>query len=269
MAKLTHIFIYPVKGLPGIELPESLVLPKGLQFDRRFMLVDEEGSFITQRQVNSLVSFQLQLNGDKLIITHPSKSEGIVLSLTPTDGVSIEVKVWGDLVLAIEPNATFSEWFSDCIHAQCKLVFMPEDTKRLLEQKFNRGEDTVSFADGYPFLLTNSASLAYLNAKLDEPIRMNRFRPNFVFDGAEAFEEDHIDEFYLGDLLFKATRACGRCKVITIDQASGEQGMEPLKTLQSFRANQNNVYFGENTMLLSSHTGKVHVGMELNVISYK
>jgi uncharacterized protein YcbX len=269
MAKLTHIFIYPIKGLPGIELQESIVLPKGLQFDRRFMLVDEEGDFITQRQVNSLVSFQLQLMGDKLILKHPSKSEEIILPLTPENGVSIEVKVWSDFVTAIEPNTSFSEWFSDCLQTPCKLVFMPEDSQRLIEQKFNRGGDTVSFADGYPFLLTNSASLSYLNEKLEVPIHMNRFRPNFVFDGAEPFEEDYIDEFYLGDLQFKATRACGRCQVITINQESGEQGAEPLKILQSFRLNQNKVYFGENTMLLSSHTGKVQVGMDLKVISNK
>ncbi len=269
MAKLTHIFIYPIKGLPGIELQESLVLPMGLQFDRRFMLVDEGGNFITQRQINTLVSFQLQLMEDTLMINHPTKSEAIVLPLSPQTGVSIEVKVWGDLVSAIEPNQDFSKWFSDCIQTPCKLVFMAENSKRLIEQRFNRGEDTVSFADGYPFLLANSASLSYLNAKLDEPILMNRFRPNFVFDGTEPFEEDRVDEFYLGDLLFKATRACGRCKVITINQESGELGPEPLKTLQTFRSKQNHVYFGENTMLLSSHTAKVVVGIELKVISYK
>jgi len=269
MAKLTHIFIYPIKGLPGIELHESIVLPKGLQFDRRFMLVDEEGNFITQRQISSLVFFKLQLDSDSLIINHSSKSEGIVLPLIPVSGVPTEVKVWGDKVSAIEPNKDFSAWFSNCLDTTCKLVFMPEDSHRLIEQKFNRGDDTVSFADGYPFLLTNTASLSHLNKQLEVPIHMNRFRPNFVFDGAEPFEEDRIDEFYLGNLLFKATRACGRCQVITINQESGEQGAEPLKTLQSFRSNQNKVYFGENTMLLSSHIGKVQVGMELRVISVK
>lgn len=269
MAKLTHIFIYPIKGLPAIEMQESIVLPKGLQFDRRFMLVNDEGNFITQRQITSLVLFQLQLVEGTLIINHPSKSDGIVLALLPVSGIPTEVKVWGDVVSAIEPNKEISTWFSDCISTPCKLVFMPEDSQRLIEQKFNRGDDTVSFADGYPFLLTNSASLSYLNEKLEVPIPMNRFRPNFVFDGAEPFEEDHIDEFYLGNLLLKATRACGRCQVITINQESGELGAEPLKTLQSFRSNQNKVYFGENTMLLSSHIGRVHVGMELNVVSYK
>lgn len=268
MPKLTHIFIYPIKGLPGIECTEAMALVKGFKYDRRFMLVDEAGNFISQRQFPELTQFSVSIQGQNLEISFPSQLGNLEIELNPTFGNQLTVSIWNDSVLAIEPNSAYSEWFSNCLQQNCRLVYMAEDTSRQLESRFNRGTDTVSFADGFPYLLCNTKSLAYLNGLLAEPILMSRFRPNLVFDGSQAFEEDNIHEFSLGGITFQATRPCGRCNVITINQETGIQGFEPLKTLKQMRSKDNKVFFGENTMLLSE-PGIIRVGMELVVHSQK
>ncbi len=147
-----------------------------------------------------------------------------------------------------------------------RLVYMPDDSRREVDPRFALQEEVVSFADGYPFLVISEESLAELNSRLDQPVPMNRFRPNLVIRGGEAFEEDRLTSFSLGGIEFMAVKPCARCQVITIDQASAEMSKEPLKTLATYRKSGNKVLFGMN--LLHSGEGKIEVGSKLQAVAF-
>ena len=268
MHTLKQIFIYPIKGLPGISCETAMAMPKGLRFDRRFMLVTATGDFISQRQFPILTQFSTSISEDLLMVKFSNQSKTIRIPLSPMFGRPMKVKVWDDVVWVFEPDEMVSNWFSDCLQMKCHLVFMPEKAERMVDPTYTRGEDTVSFADAFPYLLVNTKSLELLNSKLPSPISINRFRPNFIIEGIEAFEEDNWSEFLIGDKLFRAVKPCARCQVVTIDQRSGIGGAEPLKTLATFRTQKNKVLFGENS-LLHGTPGLVQTGMKLTVMSFK
>ena len=159
-------------------------------------------------------------------------------------------------------------WFSDVLDVECRLVTMPETTRRRIPPEFavNPGEDHVSFADGYPFLLIGEASLAEVNARLETPVPMNRFRPNLVVSGSEAFAEDSWKKIRIGETVFHLVKPCARCVLTTVDQATGvKDGKEPLKTLASFRTFDGKVLFGQN-LIAENPGGVVRVGDEVEVL---
>lgn len=247
--RLTEIWIYPVKALGGIRLRSSAVLEKGLRYDRRWMLVDENGNFMTQRTFPTLALFKVTLETDHINIIF--KNQSIALSFTaPGAGLSLETSVWDDPVIVHEVSKACSDWFSDKLAQRCKLVSFPEENSRPVDPDFAIGDEQVSLADAYPFLIVGEASLADLNGRLKQPLPMNRFRPNLVFNGGEAFEEDTWRHFTIGRNRFVGVKPCSRCVVPTVNQETGEKGPEPLKTLSTYRKRNGKVYFGQNVIAI-------------------
>ncbi len=265
---LSELHIYPIKSLGGISLKKAQLEEKGLQYDRRWMLVDEEGMFITQRKYFELALLAVNINNGRLIISHKTNtSQSISFDLQEDNGIQIPVVIWNDAAVGIEVNREVSNWFSDFLKFSVKLVKMPVSEKRMVDPKYASNNEVVSFADGYPCLLIGQSSLDGLNEKLENPIKMDRFRPNFVFTGGEPHIEDRFEAFYIGETLFSVAKPCARCVLITIDQQTGEKGQEPLRTLASYRTANKKILFGQN--LLHQKAGVINVGDELKVVRWK
>lgn len=234
---ISEIHIYPIKSLGGISQNAAFVEKRGLQLDRRWMLVTHDGRFLTQREFPKMatVSVWIEQDGRGLGVTADRYGDVFI----PIDADSTErmqVTIWDSDCEADVYGAALNEWFSDVIETECRLVKMPDDTLRSVNERFNRGGDVVSFADGYPLLLTTTASLRDLNARLESPIGMERFRPNIVIDGADAFQEDDWRRLTIGDSVFRSTKPCARCVITTVDPERGKfTGKEPLKTLSTYR----------------------------------
>ena len=264
--RIADICIYPVKSLGGIRLAEAEVTERGLRLDRRWMLIDEAGKFITQRDYPAMATLAVFVMADtnSLIVT---KLDGQSLTvLAPQGGEAIEVSVFKSTMPALWIGHEADQFFSDYLGTACHLVYMPDTTRRQVSQKYAGPEHIVSFADGYPLLLANTASLEQLNSRLPAPVPMDRFRANVVVEGAEAFAEDNWGRFKIGSAVFEAVKPCGRCIITTIDQATGQKtGKEPLKTLASFRNSEKGVRFGENLIVIEP--GKIEVGDELEFLA--
>lgn len=254
---LSEINIYPIKSLGGIPLKSSIVEERGLQYDRRWMLVDEKNQFLTQRDYPQMARFHIDLENEGFVnVSFNRKSLAIPLLINSEK--TVNVKIWSSRVKAKYYADEVNEWFSENLQAKCRLVLMPEETKRKVNPIYavRKYEDTVSFADGYPFLLIGENSLADLNGKLEKSLPMNRFRPNFVVSGSEAFAEDSWKKIKIGDTVFHIVKPCARCVITTINQETGEKdSVEPLKTLAKYRNKNGKVLFGCN--LIAEKQGKV------------
>jgi uncharacterized protein YcbX len=265
---LSEIYIYPIKSLGGIRLQEAQVQEKGLAYDRRWMLVDEKGNFLTQRQHANMALLEVSLLQEGLQVRHKQNLlESLFIPFSDGYGQEVQVQVWEDVCTGLEVNGRASAWFSEALQMPARLVYMPDQERRLVDREYAHAGETVSFADGYPLLLIGQASLDELNSRLAEPVPMNRFRPNLVFAGGAPFAEDGFDTFAIGDVTFRAAKPCARCVVTTIDQDTGIKSAEPLKTLSTFRLHRNKVMFGQN--LLHKETGVLRVGDVLHVLETK
>lgn len=256
--QVTQLFIYPIKSLGGIALNTSQVEQRGLRYDRRYMLVDKQGNFLSQRELPQLTMFKLTLVQDGFCVHYQDKQLHVPFVM---DGNMEKVTVWDDEVEAVVADDLYNQWFSACLGQQIRLVFMPESAKRLVSTNYAQQGEEVSFADGYPILLLSEASLTLLNSKLTTTIDMDRFRPNVVITGCEAHEEGSFSVFKVGDSLLKRVKPCARCVVTTINQLTGEASKEPLYTLATYRMEGNKIMFGENILCLQE--GEVKVGDKL------
>ncbi|WP_296699167.1 MOSC N-terminal beta barrel domain-containing protein [Algoriphagus sp.] len=253
------IFIYPIKSLGGVRLEEAWAEEKGLQYDRRWMLVSEDGNFISQREYPYLALLQIAIAHDSLLVfDKKNRSSQIRIPFEQFLDEKIEVTIWDDQVTAVKVGTEFDRWFSEKLGINVFLVKMPETTLRKVDPKYAKNGETVSFADGMPYLIIGQSSLDDLNSKLENPVPMNRFRPNIVFSGGKAFDEDKMYSIRIGDLEFSIIKPCARCVLTTVDQNSGKKGKEPLKTLSSYRTSNNKVLFGQNMVAMS--VGKIYVG---------
>jgi hypothetical protein len=262
------LYIYPIKSLGGIRLETAEALQRGFRFDRRWMLVDENGKFITQRVEHQLALLATQITEDKLQIYDKRFPENKLDILFDQHLESaIDVSIWDDSVRADHVNEEIDAWFSRTLNKPCKLVFMREDGLRLVSEADSFNDVHVSFADAFPYMLIGQASLDYLNSRLAQPVPMNRFRPNLVISGTGAFEEDTWSEIKIGEVCFKVVKSCARCILTTVDQETGIKGSEPLKTLSTFRKIDNHILFGQNLVALNE--GVIKVNDDLEVAAYK
>ena len=278
--KLSEINIYPIKSLSGIALDESVVEKRGLRFDRRWMLVDENNQFLTQREFPKMATISLKLTENGLSVS-TKNFEDLLVPFKPQDDKKIEVRVWQSLCEAILMEKSFGDWFSAVLQTNCRFVYMPDETERAVNPLFNRNDDIVSFADGYPFLVIGENSLDNLNEKLDDTIPMNRFRPNFVVKNSAPFAEDFWKKLQIGNAIFRVAKPCARCVITTVDQTEGFfTGKEPLKTLAGYRLakdifpnkfsslglDKNAVLFGQN--LIAENFGEtIKIGDEVKVLA--
>lgn len=259
---LCALNIYPVKGLKGIALRQARCTERGLEHDRRWMVVDAAGMFLSQREHPKMATVWTEVSGGVLSLSAPDETSVDI----PVDaqGPALRVQVWNSVCDAIAVSAEADAWLSSYLGLACRLVHMPESSMRYSNPAYGGERHAVGFADGYAYLIIGEASLADLNAKLlakgHSALPMNRFRPNLVVSGAEPFAEDGWGEIGVGEAILRGAKPCGRCQVTTTDQATGEvKGPEPLATLATYRDSKEfGVLFGMN--LVTVRPGIVRVG---------
>ena len=261
---LSAIHVYPVKSLAGFAPLSAEVQPRGLAGDRRWMIVDAAGRFLTQRTLPRMALVTAALFSNSLQLNAPTLLP-LLVPLEPPDADALTVQVWRSVCKALPVSAEADAWLSDALGQPCRLVYMPDSTRRAVSPGPGGQEGIVSFADGYPLLLTGAASLGDLNARLDVPVPMDRFRPNLVVSGTEAFAEDGWKRTRIGAATFHVVKPCDRCVVTTLDQATGvAAGPEPLRTLAGYRLRDQKVLFGQN--LIPETLAVVRVGDSVEVL---
>ena len=247
---IAALFVYPVKGCRGIALSSARVTERGLEHDREWMVVDATGRFVTQRTEPRLASIATALTATSLTLTVP----GAVSLRVPLgqSGVTGAVTVWRDTVPGIDQGPEAAAWLSSRLDGAYRLVRFDPAARRLCNTAYagDSGAHTA-FADGYPLLVLSEASLSDLNARLAIPLPVDRFRPNLLLSGVDAYDEDYIDQVVSGDVTLKMVKPCTRCQVTTIDQRTLERGLEPLHTLAGYRHNAllDGVAFGMNAIV--------------------
>ncbi len=261
--RLAAIHLYPVKGIRGISVDRATVESIGLRDDRRWVVVDEEGKFLSQRSHPLLARVVGKFKDEGLALSAPGQPH---LHLDfPGAAPRVKITVWRDRVEAAAAGPRADEWFSNFLGQPCRLAYMDETCHRPISSSQARPGDYVSFADGYPCLMVSTASLADLNDRLAIPLPMDRFRPNLVIEGCDPFAEDNWRKFSLGEVVFRFAGLCARCSVTTVDQESGGRlSSEPLQTLARFRHSEKGVVFGVN--LIPEGTGIVSVGDKLTIL---
>jgi uncharacterized protein YcbX len=259
---LSALTVYPIKSAGGLAVREWEVDGFGLRHDRRWMVVDRRGHMITQRTHPRLALARPAIESERLVVRAPER-EALDLPLLPASVAATTVTVWDDTCTALWQGEAAARWFSDLLGADVALVYMPDATWRPANPAFAPPSARVSFADAFPFLLLSEESLAELTGRLADPLPMNRFRPNLVIRGGRAFEEDELGAFTIGAIGFQTVKPCDRCAVTTTDQETGARGLEPLRTLATFRKRDGNVYFGQN--VVHHGTGRLAVGMEVRI----
>jgi MOSC domain-containing protein len=261
--RVTALNVYPIKSCAGTALETAELGRRGIVHDREFLVVDVGWRFLTQREHPRLALVRPARTDATLTLHAPGMSP---LELEPVDGDRHLVTIWRDCVMAADQGDRVAEWLNEYLGAKCRLVRQPDDVVRAVDHAFaTRATDEVSFADGYPVLLISEESLSDLNTRLEQPLPMNRFRPNIVVSGADqAYVEDTWAEIRIGAVGFSVVKACARCITTTTDQSTAERGHEPLATLATYRNVARGVLFGQN--LIHSAPGTIAVGDTLEVI---
>lgn len=275
--KVLGLFIYPIKSCQGISLTQTEVYSQGFAWDRAFMLVDQAGHFLTQRQYPQLATIQVNIQNNHLILSI-NNTQTVILE-PHFSGVEKNVEIWRDRVIAIDHGDEIAYWFKQALNLpdenEIRLVRQSPKSIRAIDKNYtNNQEKPVSFSDGFPILLTATASLNDLNQRLEEnypnqsqSIPMNRFRPNLVIETEEPFIESNWQTIQINELTFNLVKPCSRCIVTTTDQLNGDRNplQEPLKTLSTFRQiPKEGIMFGENVIPL--RTGQIRVGDEITLL---
>lgn len=260
---VSALYRYPVKSCKGHALREAITDARGIVGDRRMMIVDSQGEFITQRDAPRLALIEPVMNDDgSMTLRAPNQPSA---SFTPSNqGRRVKARVWRDVCDAIDQGDEVAAWLQDFLAMPARLVRMADDSVRRVDARYaRRPSDQTGFADGYPFLLISQASLDDLNARLASPISMNRFRPNIVVSGCDAFAEDDWREIRIGGIIFNIVKPCARCAIPTIDQDTAIAGPEPLRTLAAYRTFGQKVLFGQ--YLVAANTGALRMGDEVEI----
>ncbi len=262
---LSELHIYPVKSLRGIAPRQWDADRYGLAGDRRWMLVDENDRFVTQREAPRMALINTTMDDEHLVLRADGMPE-LELYREPPSGKVVKVDVWNDRVFALDSGDPPARILSDFLQRPVRLVHFPRGGERPVDPRFANPDDHIAFSDGFPFLLISQASLDDLNSRLADPLPMLRFRPNLVVSGCEPYEEDRWRRIRIGAMEFRVVKPCSRCVITTIDPASAEKGAEPLRTLGQYRRRGDQVYFGQN--LLHDGPGSLKLGDTVEVLEY-
>lgn len=279
MAILSELILYPIKSCAGLSVREATLTTAGLSvdavYDREWMVVDEAGRYLTQREFPRMALITPRLKADVMELRAPGMLRlEVPLGLPdPDDEVTRTVTLWDDEVLAYDCDDVTAAWFSNAVGTPCRLVRFHASATRFASTKWTGGVQAPTlFSDGYPVLLAGSASLADLNEKLTaagrEALPMNRFRPNVVVDGIGAFEEDYADSFVFGDASLKPVKPCPRCPIPAVDQATGLPGPDPLDILRTYRSKpalDDAICFGMNCIVTAGDGARLYVGQPVTM----
>jgi uncharacterized protein YcbX len=269
-ARVCRLFVYPVKSCAGIELREALLTETGLELDRAWMVVDDEGTFVSQRELPRMALIRPQIKYSDVVLRAPGML-ALHLSLEAVEGPA-RVRVWDDEVEAYDMGDLAAQWLSDFLGRKLRLARFDPEQRRLSNMKWTGGAEALNqFADGFPLLVASEASLDELNRRLKEkghaPVGIERFRPNIVLSGLEAHDEDRMDLIRIetpeGPVVLKPVKPCPRCPIPNIDPATGESSPQVTDTLQAYRANEvvgGAVTFGMNAIVVEGLDRKLAVG---------
>ncbi|MET0401051.1 MAG: MOSC domain-containing protein [Cystobacter sp.] len=265
MLVLSALSIYPLKSCAEIPLSHATVEPLGLQHDRRWMAVRPDGSFMTGREHPTFVHLRaVPMNGG-LHLSAPDMP-ALRVPVPEADAPRLDITLWGDRCSAAWAGAEADRWLSTYLREPAQLVYVDGRMQRPVDPAYASPEDRVGFADGYPLLLASEASLADLNARLPQPVEMNRFRPNLVVSGGEPFAEDRWKRLRIGDVELAIVKPCSRCVFVNVDARTArlDAAREPLRTLATYRAQGKKVMFGQN--VIARHGGLLRVGAPVEVL---
>ena len=265
--KISQLFIYPVKSLGGISIERSEVTDRGLAYDRRWMLVDENNQFLTIREYPKMTQLHLEILDSGLQIKSVEQDTSLKISFDSHENALEKATIWNADVLAYSYKNVVNEWFGDVLGGKCKLVYMPDSSYRPVDTTsgYHPVDKQVSFADAYPFLLLSEESMNDLNTRFEEPMSILRFRPNIVFQGGTAYQEDSMNDFSINGIQFTGLENCARCGIPNVNPLDGTVHplKEPLRSLSKYRLRNKNIEFGRN--VVHSNTGFIQVGDEINV----
>lgn len=255
---ITDLYLYPVKSCRGIRVTEADLWETGLYLDRFWMVIDDQGVFLTQRDLPRLALIETGLRFDSLQL----KAPGMLRLDIPVQGFDYDpakqfsVQVWGDTVAAFAENDLVSRWFSDFLGREVRLVRIDPDHRRVCNTDWTGPTESITqFADGFPLLVLSRASLDDLNARLvaagKQAVPIDRFRPNLVIDGIDAYGEDHLKSIETDDWALRIVKPCTRCRITCTDQQTAEVSSEPLDTLAGYRtdARADGIAFGVNAVV--------------------
>jgi uncharacterized protein len=264
-AIITELNIYPIKSCAGTALDRVKLTERGFAGDRRWMIVNGAGRFLTQREWPRLALVKPVLDGPRLCLRATGAPD---LDVTvDQEGAATQITVWKDQFAAIDAGADAAKWLSGFLKTEVRLVRFDASTVRFSDPHWTAGVDVpIAFADGFPLLIISEASLADLNGRLEQPLPMNRFRPNIVLQGLAAYEEDRVTELFDGTLRLRIVKPCSRCSITTVEQTTGEfTGADPLKTLKTYRWSSvlRGSKFGQNAIIVSGVDGELNIGQKL------
>jgi hypothetical protein len=261
---VSELWIYPVKSCRGIALDHADVGLRGIRWDRHWMIVDDAGQFLTQRQRPAMALVRTALAPDGLQLEAPGLGP-LKVPYAAGEG-RLTVKIWGDEIDACAVSAAADRWVSEALGSPCRLVRFPDDRARAVDPAFGRPGDETAFSDGFPLLLIGQGSLDDLNARLASPLSMRRFRPNVVSRGGAPYAEDGWRQIRLSAVACRVVKPCSRCAITTVDPERGvRDGAEPLEALATYRRRNGKVYFGQN--VIPDDAGQVRVGDAIAVLA--
>ena len=260
--RVAQIVIYPVKSMAGCSLESADLVRTGFMYDRAWMIVDDWGEFITQRQHPSMARIGVQATDEYLELAVPGADP---IQISRGGGERLKVKVWEFESDAVDEGDIAAEILSAYLKRSCRLVRMPDDFNREVNPRYSFGGDvSLSFSDSMPVHLVCQASVDELNARMDDPVDNDRFRPNLVVSGGEAFQEDAWNVIRIGEVRFRVAIDCIRCQMPSIDQTTGIKGIEPLETLGTYRAGPLGIRFGRH--LIPDGPGRIRRGDSIEVL---
>lgn len=255
--QISALYVYPIKGCRGVALQQAEVQPIGLKDDRRYMVIDANGKFLSQREIPQMAQIDVRATSDGWQLAHAQHGD---VTFTPiVTGQTRNAVIWKNTAVVVDQGNDVATWLSDMLGQSCRLVGLAAGYTRFVNPEYATSvNDAVSFADGFASLLTCDASLVDLNQRMAQPIGMDRFRPNIVVSGSAAWDEDNWRELQVGTVHMTAVKPCARCVVTTTDQSTGARHTEPLATLATFRKQALGVIFGQN--LVHHGRGTIAVG---------
>lgn len=278
--KVSELAIYPVKSCAQIRVPSATIDAFGLHMDRRWMLIDENGTFLSQRKFPRMCLIQPTLSEGAVTLTLPLTPQvedkfGVQSCHVSSNNLSIyrDVSVWADTCAALDCGDEAAQWLSTFLETKCRLVYFREAENRQVDLDYANQGDRTAFSDGFPFLLTSEASLDDLNARLlksQQPsIEMRRFRPNIVVSGCEPFEEDQWRKIKIGETILRVVKPCSRCTIPNVDPDTGIRGIEPSQTLKTYRLQEHpkigkKIFFGQN--VIAENMGHFETGMSVTIL---
>lgn len=263
--RVRQLFIYPLKSAAGMRVASATLDALGFVGDRRWMAVDERGSFLSQRRLTRMALIQATtLPGEHLFLAAAGTS--LYVERPEPDGPTRQVTIWQDTVWALDAGDAAARWLTLTLQHAARLVYCPPSRARVVDTTYASGEERVGFADGFPLLVLGDSSVKDVNTRLRDagqtPVGVERFRPNVVVEGAAPFEEDSWRQIRVatkaGPIRMDIVKPCARCSIISVDPLTGIQGAEPMRTLTTYRRRENDVFVGQNA--LPRDTGTITTG---------